>query len=126
MPNVNTLLAIVSLHSAVAGLRRATAGLHPSNVNTLRAVADSHRLIASTLPTDAGTFRPITDWLLVDASMLRALSEFAMAKSTCAKRLIFAFNPNRIDRTYLGSASGLPFSILESKRDFKFTVGRTF
>lgn len=41
-------------------------------------------------------------------------------------RLIFAFNPNRVDRTYLGSASGLPFSIRESKRDFKFTVGRTF
>jgi outer membrane protein insertion porin family len=41
-------------------------------------------------------------------------------------RLIFAFNPNRINRTYLGSATGLPFHIQESGRDFKFTVGRTF
>ena len=41
-------------------------------------------------------------------------------------RLIFAFNPNRIDRTYFGSATGLPFHISEKGRDFKFTVGRTF
>jgi outer membrane protein insertion porin family len=41
-------------------------------------------------------------------------------------RLIFAFNPNRIDRTYLGTATGLPFHIREKGRDFKFTVGRTF
>jgi len=41
-------------------------------------------------------------------------------------RLIFAFNPNRIDRTFFGSATGLPFFIQEAKRDFKFTVGRTF
>jgi len=41
-------------------------------------------------------------------------------------RLIFAFNPNRIDRTYTGAATGLPFQILEKGRDFKFTVGRTF
>jgi outer membrane protein insertion porin family len=41
-------------------------------------------------------------------------------------RLIFAFNPNRIDRTYLGTATGLPFHIFEKGRDFKFTVGRTF
>jgi outer membrane protein insertion porin family len=41
-------------------------------------------------------------------------------------RLIFAFNPNRIDRTYLGTATGLPFHISEKGRDFKFTVGRTF
>ncbi|PYS54158.1 MAG: outer membrane protein assembly factor BamA [Acidobacteria bacterium] len=41
-------------------------------------------------------------------------------------RLIFAFNPNRIDRTYFGAATGLPFGIQEKKRDFKFTVGRTF
>jgi outer membrane protein insertion porin family len=41
-------------------------------------------------------------------------------------RLIFAFNPNRIDRTYLGAATGLPFHISEKGRDFKFTVGRTF
>ena len=41
-------------------------------------------------------------------------------------RLIFAFNPNRIDRTYFGTATGLPFFIREKGRDFKFTVGRTF
>jgi outer membrane protein insertion porin family len=41
-------------------------------------------------------------------------------------RLIFAFNPNRIDRTYFGAATGLPFFIREKGRDFKFTVGRTF
>jgi outer membrane protein insertion porin family len=41
-------------------------------------------------------------------------------------RLIFAFNPNRIDRIFYGSATGLPFFIQEAKRDFKFTVGRTF
>jgi outer membrane protein insertion porin family len=41
-------------------------------------------------------------------------------------RLIFAFNPNRIDRTYLGTATGLPFHIFEKGREFKFTVGRTF
>jgi outer membrane protein insertion porin family len=41
-------------------------------------------------------------------------------------RLIFAFNPSRIDRTYTGAATGLPFTIKEKGRDFKFTVGRTF
>ena len=41
-------------------------------------------------------------------------------------RLIFAFNPNLIDRTFFGSATGLPFFIREKKHDFKFTVGRTF
>src|SRR5207249_10611024 len=35
-------------------------------------------------------------------------------------RLIFAFNPNRIDRTYFGAATGLPFGIQEKKRDFKW------
>jgi outer membrane protein insertion porin family len=41
-------------------------------------------------------------------------------------RLIFAFNPNRLDRTYFGSATGLPFTLREPRRDIKFTVGKTF
>jgi outer membrane protein insertion porin family len=41
-------------------------------------------------------------------------------------RLIFAFNPSRISRTYIGDTTGLPFFISEPKRDLKFTVGRTF
>src|SRR6266446_319979 len=41
-------------------------------------------------------------------------------------RLIFAFNPNRLDRTIFGGATGAPFFFREKGRDFKFTVGRTF
>ena len=41
-------------------------------------------------------------------------------------RLIFAMNPNRIDRNFFGQATGLQFGIHEKRRDFKFTVGRTF
>ena len=41
-------------------------------------------------------------------------------------RLIFAYNPFRIDRGYIGPATGSPFFISEKKRDIKFTVGRTF
>jgi outer membrane protein insertion porin family len=41
-------------------------------------------------------------------------------------RLIFAFNPNRLDRQFTGLATGAPFILREPKRDFKFTVGRTF
>ncbi|PYS18743.1 MAG: outer membrane protein assembly factor BamA [Acidobacteria bacterium] len=41
-------------------------------------------------------------------------------------RLIFAMNPNRIDRNFSGQATGLQFGIHEKRRDFKFTVGRTF
>jgi hypothetical protein len=41
-------------------------------------------------------------------------------------RLIFAFNPNRINSLYHGQATGIPFRIDEKARDFKFTVGRTF
>ncbi len=41
-------------------------------------------------------------------------------------RLIFAFNPNRVDRDFFGQATGLQFGIHEKRRDFKFTVGRTF
>jgi outer membrane protein insertion porin family len=41
-------------------------------------------------------------------------------------RLIFAMNPNRIDRNFFGQATGLQFGIHEKRSDFKFTVGRTF
>jgi outer membrane protein insertion porin family len=41
-------------------------------------------------------------------------------------RLIYAFNPLRIDREYFGIANGLPFMLRDPRRDFKFTVGRTF
>lgn len=41
-------------------------------------------------------------------------------------RLIFAYNPNRIDRTYFGNTTGIPFLIREKRKDIKFTVGRTF
>jgi len=41
-------------------------------------------------------------------------------------RLIFAFNPNRINSTFHGLATGIPFQINEKAHDFKFTVGRTF
>ena len=41
-------------------------------------------------------------------------------------RLIFALNPGRINRTYVGPIGGLPFSIREPGRDIKFTVGKTF
>src|SRR6266568_2471639 len=36
-------------------------------------------------------------------------------------RLIFAMNPNRIDRNFSGQATGLQFGIHEKRRDFKFT-----
>jgi outer membrane protein insertion porin family len=41
-------------------------------------------------------------------------------------RLIFAYNPNRINSLFFGQATGLPFRIDEKAHDFKFTVGRTF
>jgi len=41
-------------------------------------------------------------------------------------RLIFAYNPMRIDRNYFGIANGLPFQIRDKRHDIKFTVGRTF
>ncbi len=41
-------------------------------------------------------------------------------------RLIFAYNPLRIDRHYFGIANGLPFQIRDPRKDIKFTVGRTF
>ena len=41
-------------------------------------------------------------------------------------RIIFAWNPQRIDRVYNGPTTGLPFALSEDKRGFKFTVGKTF
>ena len=41
-------------------------------------------------------------------------------------RVIFAWNPQRIDRVYNGPTTGLPFALREDKRGFKFTVGKTF
>ena len=41
-------------------------------------------------------------------------------------RVIFAWNPKRLDRVYHGPATGLPFAFSEKPHDFKFTVGKTF
>jgi outer membrane protein insertion porin family len=41
-------------------------------------------------------------------------------------RVILAWNPQRIDRVYNGPTTGLPFALREDKRQFKFTVGKTF
>jgi outer membrane protein insertion porin family len=41
-------------------------------------------------------------------------------------RLVFALNPARIDRSFVGPVTGLPFAIHQPGHDFKFTVGRTF
>jgi outer membrane protein insertion porin family len=41
-------------------------------------------------------------------------------------RIDFAMNPARIDRTFNGPVTGVPFAIHEPGHDFKFTVGRTF
>ena len=41
-------------------------------------------------------------------------------------RVDFAFNPARIDQTFIGPVTGTPFTILQPAHDFKFTVGRTF
>jgi outer membrane protein insertion porin family len=41
-------------------------------------------------------------------------------------RLIFAYNPFRIDQTFFGPVTGAPFSFREQLRAIKFTVGRTF
>ena len=41
-------------------------------------------------------------------------------------RVIYAINPNRLDRNFIGPTTGLPFGIHEKQREFKFTVGRTF
>jgi len=41
-------------------------------------------------------------------------------------RVDFAFNPGRINQTYLGPITGIPFNIHQPGHNFKFTVGRTF
>jgi outer membrane protein insertion porin family len=41
-------------------------------------------------------------------------------------RLDFAFNPARVDQTFIGPVSGIPFGIHQPAHNFKFTVGRTF
>ena len=41
-------------------------------------------------------------------------------------RIILAWNPKRIDQVYNGPTTGLPFALREDKRQFKFTVGKTF
>jgi outer membrane protein insertion porin family len=41
-------------------------------------------------------------------------------------RVDFAFNPARINQTYLGPNTGIPFNIQQPGHNFKFTVGRTF
>ena len=41
-------------------------------------------------------------------------------------RVIYAINPNRLDRSLVGPMTGSPFGIHEKFNEFKFTVGRTF
>ena len=41
-------------------------------------------------------------------------------------RLIFAYNPLRINNTFYGPTTGLPFGIKEPNHAVKFTIGRTF
>jgi outer membrane protein insertion porin family len=41
-------------------------------------------------------------------------------------RLIYAINPNRLDRDFAGPITGVPFGIHERFNNFKFTIGRTF
>jgi outer membrane protein insertion porin family len=41
-------------------------------------------------------------------------------------RLIFAFNPSRIDRTYVGPSAGTPLSIQQPSQGFRFSIGKTF
>ena len=41
-------------------------------------------------------------------------------------RLIWHYNPQRIDKTFIGPASGRGFLFREDKMGFKFSVGRTF
>jgi outer membrane protein insertion porin family len=41
-------------------------------------------------------------------------------------RVIYAINPNRLDRNFVGPATGAQFGIHEKFNDFKFTIGRTF
>jgi outer membrane protein insertion porin family len=41
-------------------------------------------------------------------------------------RVIYAINPNRLNRDFVGPATGTQFGIHEKFNDFKFTIGRTF
>jgi outer membrane protein insertion porin family len=41
-------------------------------------------------------------------------------------RVIYAINPSRLDRDFVGPTTGLPLGIHEKFNDFKFTIGRTF
>src|SRR5438034_1898512 len=41
-------------------------------------------------------------------------------------RVIYAINPNRLDRNFVGPTTGVPFGIHEKFNEFKFTIGRTF
>jgi len=41
-------------------------------------------------------------------------------------RVIFAYNPLRIDQTFFGPTTGLPFAIREPNHAIKFTIGKTF
>jgi hypothetical protein len=41
-------------------------------------------------------------------------------------RIDYALNPFRIDSTFIGPVTGIPFGIHQPAHDFKFTVGRTF
>src|SRR3989454_23845 len=41
-------------------------------------------------------------------------------------RVIYAINPNRLDRSFVGPTTGSPFGIHEKFNEFKFTIGRTF
>jgi outer membrane protein insertion porin family len=41
-------------------------------------------------------------------------------------RLIYGFNPARIDRNYVGPTAGTPLSIHDPRGGFKFSIGKTF
>jgi outer membrane protein insertion porin family len=41
-------------------------------------------------------------------------------------RFIWAVNPITLNNVFLGPVTGTPFQIFQPKRDFKFSVGRTF
>lgn len=41
-------------------------------------------------------------------------------------RVIYAINPNHLDRNFVGPVTGTQFGIHEKLTDFKFTIGRTF
>jgi hypothetical protein len=41
-------------------------------------------------------------------------------------RIILAWNPQRLDRVYMGPTTAQPFALRDEKKGFKFTVGKTF